>query len=172
MTPAERVAFILHDVFRFSFAEVAGIVGRTPAACRQLASSARRRIRVAQVPAASVAGRADVVRAFKQVRHDDRRRRRPLHRAPTANPDWWRTKGAHHGGTGLRVRGRPESSTSGECGIPKISGPGRPNPRPAKKPTPERRYPPTCGNAHDLRLLRHWDHLQTSLPRRSIAGSI
>jgi len=39
MTPAERVAFILHDVFRYSFAEVAHIVGRTPAACRQLASS-------------------------------------------------------------------------------------------------------------------------------------
>ncbi|MDX3108443.1 sigma factor-like helix-turn-helix DNA-binding protein [Nonomuraea angiospora] len=39
MTPAERVAFILHDVFRYSFAEVAEIVGRTPAACRQLASS-------------------------------------------------------------------------------------------------------------------------------------
>src|SRR6516162_7669961 len=39
MTPAERVAFILHDVFGYSFAEVAGIVGRTPAACRQLASS-------------------------------------------------------------------------------------------------------------------------------------
>jgi DNA-directed RNA polymerase specialized sigma24 family protein len=46
MTPAERVAFILHDVFRYSFDEVAEIVGRTPAACRQLASSARRRIRV------------------------------------------------------------------------------------------------------------------------------
>ena len=45
MTPAERVAFILHDVFRYPFAEVAEIVGRTPAACRQLASSARRRIR-------------------------------------------------------------------------------------------------------------------------------
>ena len=44
MTPAERVAFILHDVFRYSFAEVAEIVGRTPAACRQLASAARRRI--------------------------------------------------------------------------------------------------------------------------------
>jgi RNA polymerase sigma factor (sigma-70 family) len=41
MTPAERVAFILHDVFRYPFAEVAEIVGRTPAACRQLASSAR-----------------------------------------------------------------------------------------------------------------------------------
>jgi len=51
MTPAERVAFILHDVFRYSFAEVAEIVGRTPAACRQLASSARRRIRQSQAPA-------------------------------------------------------------------------------------------------------------------------
>jgi RNA polymerase sigma-70 factor (ECF subfamily) len=36
MTPAERVAFILHDVFGYPFAEVAGIAGRTPAACRQL----------------------------------------------------------------------------------------------------------------------------------------
>ncbi len=44
MTPAERVAFVLHDVFRYSFTEVAEIVGRTPAACRQLASSARRRL--------------------------------------------------------------------------------------------------------------------------------
>ncbi|MGK8503449.1 sigma-70 family RNA polymerase sigma factor [Nocardia asiatica] len=44
MTPAERVAFVLHDVFRYSFAEVAEIVGRSPGACRQLASSARRRI--------------------------------------------------------------------------------------------------------------------------------
>ena len=51
MTPAERVAFILHDVFGYSFAEVAEIVGRTPAACRQLASSARRRIRASQAPA-------------------------------------------------------------------------------------------------------------------------
>src|SRR5580700_4296429 len=54
MTPAERVAFILHDVFRYPFAEVAEIVGRSPAACRQLASSARRRVRAAQ-PAASTA---------------------------------------------------------------------------------------------------------------------
>ncbi|MEU8034851.1 sigma-70 family RNA polymerase sigma factor, partial [Streptomyces sp. NPDC049099] len=38
MTPAERVAFVLHDVFRYPFAEVAEIVGRSPAACRQLAS--------------------------------------------------------------------------------------------------------------------------------------
>jgi RNA polymerase sigma-70 factor (ECF subfamily) len=50
MTPAERVALILHDVFSYPFAEVAQITGRTPAACRQLASSARRRARAAHPP--------------------------------------------------------------------------------------------------------------------------
>ena len=67
MTPAERVAFILHEVFRYSFAEVAEIVGRTPAACRQLASSARRRIRTAQAAAIPTAQRAAIVRDFKQA---------------------------------------------------------------------------------------------------------
>ncbi|WP_327351203.1 RNA polymerase sigma factor SigJ [Streptomyces sp. NBC_01304] len=67
MTPAERVAFVLHDVFRYSFAEVAEIVGRTPPACRQLASSARRRIRAAQAPAAPVAEHAEVVGRFKRA---------------------------------------------------------------------------------------------------------
>ncbi|GAB2601885.1 RNA polymerase sigma factor SigJ [Streptomyces capparidis] len=67
MTPAERVALILHDVFHYSFAEVAEIVGRTPAACRQLASSARRRVRAAQAPAVPAARRAGIVRDFKQA---------------------------------------------------------------------------------------------------------
>jgi RNA polymerase sigma factor (sigma-70 family) len=67
MTPAERVAFILHDVFRYSFADVAEITGRTPAACRQLASSARRRIRASQPPATPPAQRAGVVRDFKKA---------------------------------------------------------------------------------------------------------
>ena len=67
MTPAERVAFILHDVFRYSFAEVAEIVGRTPAACRQLAASARRRIRTAQPPATPAGRRAGLVREFKRA---------------------------------------------------------------------------------------------------------
>ncbi len=67
MTPAERVAFILHDVFRYSFAEVAEIVGRTPAACRKLASSARRRIRATQAPATPTARQAGIVRTFKQA---------------------------------------------------------------------------------------------------------
>jgi RNA polymerase sigma factor (sigma-70 family) len=67
MTPPERVAFILHDVFRYPFAEVADIVGRTPAACRQLASSARRRIRASQAPATAPSRQAGIVRAFKQA---------------------------------------------------------------------------------------------------------
>ncbi|MEV4297565.1 RNA polymerase sigma factor SigJ [Microbispora rosea] len=67
MTPAERVAFVLHDVFRYSFAEVAEIVGRTPAACRQLASSARRRIRDSRADAAPASRQAGIVRDFKQA---------------------------------------------------------------------------------------------------------
>ena len=44
LSPAERVAFVMHDVFGLAFDEVAAAVGRTPAACRQLASRARRHI--------------------------------------------------------------------------------------------------------------------------------
>ena len=67
MTPAERVAFILHDVFRYPFAEVAEIVGRTPAACRQLASSARRRIRASQAPPTPTTQQAEIVKDFKHA---------------------------------------------------------------------------------------------------------
>jgi RNA polymerase sigma-70 factor (ECF subfamily) len=67
MTPPQRVAFILHDVFRYSFAEVAEITGRTPAACRQLASSARRRVSASPAPPATAARQAGVVRAFKRA---------------------------------------------------------------------------------------------------------
>ncbi|MFD0260979.1 RNA polymerase sigma factor SigJ [Kitasatospora indigofera] len=67
MTPAERVAFILHDVFRYPFAEIAEIVGRSPAACRQLASSARRRTRAARAQDAPKAGQAGLVRHFKEA---------------------------------------------------------------------------------------------------------
>ncbi|MEV0584336.1 RNA polymerase sigma factor SigJ [Nonomuraea sp. NPDC050310] len=67
MTPAERVAFVLHDVFRYPFTEVAEIVGRTPGACRQLASSARRRIRDSAPAQAPAARSAEIVRSFKQA---------------------------------------------------------------------------------------------------------
>jgi RNA polymerase sigma-70 factor (ECF subfamily) len=45
LSPAERVSFLLHDVFGLPFGEIAGVVGRTPGACRQLATSARRHVR-------------------------------------------------------------------------------------------------------------------------------
>src|SRR6266496_2314314 len=67
MTPAERVAFVLHDVFGYPFAEVAEITGRTPAACRQLAASARRRIRTSQAPATPTAQQASIIRHFKRA---------------------------------------------------------------------------------------------------------
>lgn len=67
MTPAERVSFVLHDVFRYPFAEVAEIVGRSPAACRQLATSARRRVQASEREQPPPARQADVVRDFKQA---------------------------------------------------------------------------------------------------------
>jgi RNA polymerase sigma factor (sigma-70 family) len=67
MSPAERVAFLLHDVFRYPFDEVAAVVGRTPAACRQLASSARRKVRDSRPVTAPAAARAEVVRSFKRA---------------------------------------------------------------------------------------------------------
>lgn len=66
MTPAERVAFVLHDVFRYSFAEIAGVLGRTPGACKQLAASARRRVEAAG-HAAVTAGQAEAVRRVKEA---------------------------------------------------------------------------------------------------------
>ncbi|MFS0866703.1 RNA polymerase sigma factor SigJ [Microbacterium sp. 179-B 1A2 NHS] len=64
LTPAERVVFVLHDVFAVPFAEIAEITGRSPAACRQLASSARRH--VGRRPGAEVTRRRhdELVAAF------------------------------------------------------------------------------------------------------------
>jgi RNA polymerase sigma-70 factor (ECF subfamily) len=66
MIRAERVAFILHDLFGGRFTEVAEITGRRPAACRQLASTARRRVRASRADAASPARRASLVRNFER----------------------------------------------------------------------------------------------------------
>ena len=65
LSPAERLAFVLHDVFAVSFDEIADIAGKTPAATRQLASRARRRIRDAgPSPDSDVAVQRSVVNAF------------------------------------------------------------------------------------------------------------
>jgi RNA polymerase sigma-70 factor (ECF subfamily) len=50
LTPPERTAFVLHDVFQYPFDTIGSIVGRTPTACRQLASRARQRLRAESVP--------------------------------------------------------------------------------------------------------------------------
>jgi RNA polymerase sigma factor (sigma-70 family) len=66
LAPAERLAFVLHDMFELPFEEIAPMVGRTPAAARQLASRARRRVKGAEVPAPDpdLARQRDVVDAF------------------------------------------------------------------------------------------------------------
>jgi len=66
LSPAERAAFVLHDVFQFSFEDVASIIGRTPAACRQLASRARRQVRAETSPARFRVDPADVQRVAER----------------------------------------------------------------------------------------------------------
>src|ERR1700761_2148931 len=65
LAPAERISFVLHDLFAVSFDEIANIVGRSPAAARQLASRARRRVQGADTAAAAnLASQRKVVDAF------------------------------------------------------------------------------------------------------------
>jgi RNA polymerase sigma-70 factor (ECF subfamily) len=69
--PAERLAFVLHDMFGVPFDEIAALVDRSPAATRQLASRARRRVHgAAPVPDADVAGQRRVVDAFFAAARD------------------------------------------------------------------------------------------------------
>src|SRR3954447_21998592 len=70
LTPAERVSFVLHDVFALPFDEIGPIVGRTPAAARQLASRARRRVQGAPVPDVDLDGQWRVVEAFLAAARD------------------------------------------------------------------------------------------------------
>ncbi|WP_329337735.1 sigma-70 family RNA polymerase sigma factor [Streptomyces sp. NBC_00663] len=72
LTPAERLAFVLHDLFAVPFEEVGEVVGRTPAAARQLASRARRRVQGAPAPDADEVRRRqrEVVDAFLAAARD------------------------------------------------------------------------------------------------------
>ena len=72
LAPAERLAFVLHDMFDLPFDEIAPMLDRSPATTRQLASRARRRVRGAEVPAsdADVARQRQVVDAFFAAAHD------------------------------------------------------------------------------------------------------
>lgn len=67
LTPAERIAFVLHDLFDLSFDEIAPIIERTESATRQLASRARRCVRGATMPSKDAARQQEVVAAFMQA---------------------------------------------------------------------------------------------------------
>ena len=71
LTPAERLAYVLHDMFSVPFDEIAAILGRSPDATRQLASRGRRRIRYADAtPDADMAAQQEVVKAFLAAARD------------------------------------------------------------------------------------------------------
>jgi RNA polymerase sigma factor (sigma-70 family) len=64
LSPAERISFVLHDMFSFSFEEIGQIIDKSTDACRQLASRARRRVRIADDPNADPQRQRQVVDAF------------------------------------------------------------------------------------------------------------
>ncbi|MEV8336788.1 sigma-70 family RNA polymerase sigma factor [Streptomyces niveus] len=71
LAPAERLAFVLHDLFAVPFEEIAPVVGRTPAAARQLASRARRRVHgAAPAPDPDISEQREVVDAFLAAARD------------------------------------------------------------------------------------------------------
>jgi RNA polymerase sigma-70 factor (ECF subfamily) len=70
LTPAERLAFVLHDLFAVPFDEVAGVLGRQPAAARQLASRARRRVRGAEASDSGPDRQRELVTAFLAAARD------------------------------------------------------------------------------------------------------
>jgi RNA polymerase sigma factor (sigma-70 family) len=70
LAPAERVAFVLHDMFNLSFEEIARILNRTPAAARQLASRARRRVQGTEAPPADISLHQELVSAFLAASRD------------------------------------------------------------------------------------------------------
>jgi RNA polymerase sigma factor (sigma-70 family) len=70
LEPAERVAFVLHDMFNLSFEEIARILNRTPTAARQLASRARRRVQGKAAPPADISLHRELVSAFLAAARD------------------------------------------------------------------------------------------------------
>ncbi|MGB8196831.1 MAG: sigma-70 family RNA polymerase sigma factor [Acidimicrobiales bacterium] len=70
LSPAERISFVLHDLFSVTFDEIGEILGKSPEACRQLASRARRRVRTSQEPTADPQLQREVVAAFLRAARD------------------------------------------------------------------------------------------------------
>ena len=102
LAPAERAAFVLHDVFGYPFAEVSAVMGRSDTAVRQLASRARRKVQGAPEPVTDRAARADSRRGRRGV---PRRGPRRGHGGPVGAPGAGRHHGRRPGGTGNGHRG-------------------------------------------------------------------
>ena len=86
LAPAERLAFVLHDMFRMSFEEIAPIVDRSPTTARQLASRARRRVRTSAVPDPDRAQQQRVADAFLAAVREGDFERLPLLTPPQRPP--------------------------------------------------------------------------------------
>ncbi len=130
--PAERVSFVLHDVFGMSFDEIAQVLGKTPAASRQLASRARRRVRDASLaPTVGSSGTAEGRRRVPGRRPVGRLRgaalrprprcRLPLRRWTDRSPPSRAGFGRPCGGRARPVTGVPRAA--------RASGPGQRHPR-------------------------------------------
>ena len=123
LSPAERLAFVLHDMFAVPFDEIAPIVDRSPEAARQLASRARRRVRAEHtVPDADLDAQREVVDAFLAAARDGDFERagrgaRPGRRAargPRPAGGW--IAGGPRGGGGRRPGARPTRGSACSCG--------------------------------------------------------
>ena len=106
LSPAERLAFVLHDMFAVPFDEIAPMVERTPEAARQLASRARRRVQGAAPPPADRARQREVVDAFHAAARRGRLRRLVVRPASRRRAARWTSvpasRAAHHDGRGGR----------------------------------------------------------------------
>ena len=116
LAPAERLAFVLHDMFALSFEEIAPIVGRSPEAARQLASRARRRVQgAAPIPDAELTRQRKVVAAFLAASRDGDSRRFSRCSTPTScsEPTRGGASGRAKGGTRRARVANPASPSPG-----------------------------------------------------------
>ena len=106
LSPLERAAFLLHDVFGLGFEEVAATIGREPAACRQLASRARDHVRAdrPRYPVPRERGLEIAQAFFAASRDGDMERLRALLAADVTALRRWRRQGAGSKGAGRRAQ--------------------------------------------------------------------
>ena len=121
LTPDERLTFVLHDMFDLPFSEIGPMVGRTPAAAKQLASRARRRVKGAEIPAdPDLARQREVVDAFFAAarRGDFDALVAVLHPDVLVRAD----TGPRHPEASLRIRGSAAVARQAAMGMRQILG--------------------------------------------------